>query len=178
MSDAITLDTVKTAEQAKRQVKYHLFFVIMILIFGLFVFALSRFGSNALPFGMFVVFFLLPVFIVFSDNLTGIIPSVLVNVLTKEVPQQTDTDPHKFFTTEGRLSKKNKQYILLFTIVISIILVLYFISKIYPSVKPDGKIGVKKNTEYHLIGSILLLIMMFVMTMNFYEISENAQTQQ
>ena len=84
----------------------------------------------------------------------------------------------KIFAIGNWGSKKNKQYILLFTIVISIILVLYFISKIYPSVTPDGKIGVKKNTEYHLIGSILLLIMMFVMTMNFYEISENAQTQQ
>lgn len=173
MSETIQLNRIPDAKKAKKQIKYHMVFIILLLLLGLFVFTLMQFGNNALPFGMFIIFFLLPVFIVFSDSFSGIVPSVLRDVLLYDAPpQKAPSQP--FFSSEGRLSRKNKQYLLLVSIVISIILVLYFISKIYPDVVPNGKIGVKENTGYQLVGAIVLTCMIFVMNSHFYEISANS----
>lgn len=169
-TNTVSLKPIST-QQNKRNIKYHLFFVLLILVFGLFIYALSIYGNNALPFGLFTLFFLVPVLIVFSDQLQDILPTALVNVLTTDAKPKNNVPKAAFFSSDGKISRKNKQYLLIGAVVVCIILSLYLGSIIYNNVKPDGTIGVKENTLLYLLSTIGLCFLSFIMTLNFYEIS-------
>lgn len=165
---------VKKPKLREKKLKYHVFFLILsILLFG-FLFALMKFGEDIMPFALFVLFFSIPVIILFSKHLHELVPRRVAKLLTEDVKEVNKKETKtNFFSTKGRLSNRNKQYALLVFLIIMGITIIQLIRDLFTRVDPLSVAKADRRTTLKLIVVTVLTIFSCVITQNFYEISSN-----
>ena len=160
---------------AKREknLKYHVFFFIILLILFLFLFLLLRMGPDILPFAMFILFFSFPLLVLFGHHLKDVVPSRLAKLLTEDVEVVKENRTSSFLSTEGRLSNRNKQYLLILFLVIIGIAIIQLIRTLYKEIDPTSPVPATRRTTIKLMMTIALTIFACVITKNLEEISVN-----
>lgn len=161
----------KKPPKREKQLKYHVFFFILLLLLFLFLFLLLRMGPDILPFAMFILFFSIPLLVLFSKHLVDVVPARLAKILTEDVEVVKDTRKSTFFTATGRVSNRNKQYILLAFLIIICITLIQLLRTLINQVDPNSNIPATRKITIRLIISIALAIFGCVITQNFYEIT-------
>ena len=158
-------------KKKEKQLKYHVFFFIISLILFLFLFMLLQMGPDILPFAMFILFFSIPIVVLFSKHIKDVVPNRLAKLLTEDVPVVEDSRKSTFFSTEGRLTNRNKQYILIAFLGIISITLIQLIRILNNEVDPMSSIPASRKITIKLIIAIALAIFACVITQNFYQIS-------
>ena len=170
-NENISLSLKEKPPKREKKLKYHVFFFILLLLLFLFLFLLLKMGTDIIPFAMFVLFFSIPLFVLFSKHLVDIIPARLGKILTEDVEVVKDTRKSTFFTTEGRLSNRNKQYVLLAFLTIIGITLIQLMRNLMNQVDPNSNIPATRKITIRLIIAIVLAIFGCVITQNFYKIT-------
>lgn len=162
----------KPAKREKK-LKYHVFFFIVTLLLFLFLFLLLRMGPDILPFAMFILFFSFPLLILFGHHLKDVVPARLAKLLTEDVEVVKENRTSSFLSTKGRVSNRNKQYILILFLMIMAITIIQLIRSLYKEIDPSTAFPSSRRTTLKLMMTIGLTIFSCVITLNFYEISES-----
>ena len=157
----------------EKKLKYHIFFFIISLLLFLFLFLLLRMGPDILPFAMFVLFFSIPLLVLFSKHLVDVVPSRLAKLLTEDVEVVKNQRKSTFFSSEGRLSRRNKQYVLIIFLSIIVITLIQLIRTLMNQVDPSSNIPATRKITIRLVISVVLAIFGAVVTQNFYEVTES-----
>ena len=155
----------------EKKLKYHIFFFIISLLLFLFLFLLLRMGPDILPFAMFVLFFSIPLLILFSKHLVDVVPTRLAKLLTEDVEIVKNQRKSSFFSSTGRLSRRNKQYVLIVFLSIIAITLIQLIRNLMNQVDPISNIPATRKITIRLVISVVLAIFACVITQNFYEIT-------
>jgi len=156
----------------RKQLKYHTFFLILFLLLFLFLILLLKIGPDVLPFAMFVLFFSVPIFLLFTSHIKDIIPNRLVNLLTEDVKEVTEIKrKQQFFSSEGRLSSRNKQYVYIFFLLVIGIGLIQLMRGLYVEIDPLSVIYTTPKTKVKLLSGVFLTVFACVITINFYRIS-------
>ena len=157
----------------EKKLKYHVLFFILSLLLFLFIFMLLKIGTDILPFAMFILFFSFPIIVLFSKHLKEVIPPRLAKLLTEDVDEINNTGSSNFFSTEGKVSNRNKQYILIAFLVVIGITLIQLLRSLSSEVDPLSNIPADRKTTIKIVMAVTLTIFACVMTQNFYEISED-----
>ena len=157
----------------EKKLKYHVFFFIITLLLFLFLFLLLRMGPDILPFAMFILFFSFPLLVLFGHHLKDVVPSRLAKLLTEDVEVVKGKRDSSFLSTKGRLTNRNKQYILILFLMIISVSIIQLIRTLYKEIDPLSAIPSSRKTTLKLMMTLSLTIFACVITLNFYEISEN-----
>lgn len=161
----------KKPPKREKKLKYHIFFFIVSLILFLFLFMLLRIGTDIIPFAMFVLFFSIPLLVLFSKHLVDVVPNRLAKLLTEDVEIVKNQRKSSFFSSTGRLSRRNKQYVLIVFLSIIAITLVQLIRILMTQVDPSSNIPATRKITIRLLISVVLAIFGCVVTQNFYEVT-------
>lgn len=113
-------------------IKYHVFIILLILLVLGFLIIVGKFGSNGLAFFIFIIFLLIPVIVMYRNDLPDYIPGPLRALISDTVVKSKSQKKKAL-----QVSKVTKQIFIVVSIVLLIIGCIILLSNISPDLKMD-----------------------------------------
>ena len=170
MDDGITLERHNREKSSFKMVKYHVFVILILGILGLFLFFVGKFGNDALPFVIFIIFISVPILVTFKDNLPDYIPKPIRNFLTEDIEKPKGA--REVLNVNFQSTKTKQIYYIVGMTVLAFAVILLLVD-ISPDLKKTTlpEVLIKNGTLTKIISGLFLTIILGVLLMKFNELS-------
>lgn len=171
-SEPILLEEVKSKQNTWKLVKPHVFTIILVLLSVAVILFANFFSSDALPIVIFSLILLVPVLVIFKNNLPDVVPYPIRKLLNAELDKPKPSKEERKGFPKVTVYKK-QQYLTIGMTFVSILLFV-LIMKIRPELSiSNTSVDVTKNKTFlKIMAALFLTCFLGVLLVNFQEYSK------
>ena len=162
--EGVPMKSYNREQSTFKMVKYHVFILLLIAIFGLALFFAGKFSQESIPILIFFALLSIPLLIGFKDSLPDYIPKPIRNFLV------TDEEQKPVVSMDVPVvPTKTKQIYMIVAMTIVTILLLILIMEIRPYLESNIKASelLDNNIFVKLISGVIMASFLGVLIINF-----------